>query len=132
RCSEWRRRPGWTRLLVLTNRVALPLAGLSVGDTHRASLRSIAVLLACTAYASVTVAQSDSPTPPQVTIDAQRKAIEPRVRAFVNEYLHVESEEGPARWRSPVCPTVLGLSRDDGEFILARLSQIAREAGVPL
>ena len=111
--------------------MALPLAGVSVGDTHRAALRSIAVLLTCTAYAPGTVAQSDSPTP-QVTIDAQRKAIEPRVRAFVNEYLHVESDEGAARWRSPVCPTVLGLSRADGEFILARLSQIAREAGVPL
>jgi hypothetical protein len=38
-----------------------------------------------------------------------------------------------ARWAAlPVCPLVSGLSREDGEFILARISEIARQAGVPL
>jgi len=101
------------------------------GLTHRALLRSIAALLACASYAPGVVAQSDSSVS-QATIDAQRKALEPRVRAFVNGSLYVASDVGPARWNSPVCPTVLGLTRGDGEFILARLSQIARAAGVPL
>lgn len=37
------------------------------------------------------------------------------------------------RWAaSAVCPLVSGLSRQDGEFILERLSDVARTAGVPL
>lgn len=37
------------------------------------------------------------------------------------------------RWSvSPVCPLVSGLSREEGEFILTRLSEIARGAGAPL
>lgn len=102
-----------------------------VRDRQRILLRSIAVLLACTSYAPGAVAQSDTSVR-QVALEAQRRAIEPRVRAFVNGSLYVDSDEGPARWSSPVCPTVLGLSADDGEFILARLSQIARQEGVPL
>jgi hypothetical protein len=40
----------------------------------------------------------------------------------------------PARWdkRSPLCPLVAGLSNDDGEYILSRLSQITTAAGAPL
>ena len=71
-------------------------------------------------------------TVPQVTVHAQREAIEPRVQRFVNEYLYLENDEGPARWTSQVCPSVVGLSREEGEFILQRISQIARDAGVPL
>lgn len=37
------------------------------------------------------------------------------------------------RWAAaPVCPLVSGLSRQDGEFILERLSDVAHTAGVPL
>jgi hypothetical protein len=37
------------------------------------------------------------------------------------------------RWSaSPVCPLVSGLSREEGEFILTRVSEIARGAGAPL
>ena len=42
-------------------------------------------------------------------------------------------EGGIARWTEPaVCPAVSGLPRDEGEFVLERLSEIARTAGVPL
>jgi len=39
-----------------------------------------------------------------------------------------------ARWdkRLPLCPLVAGLSDDDGEYILSRLSQITTAAGAPL
>ena len=69
---------------------------------------------------------------PQVTVQATRAAIAPRVRAFVTESLYLENDEGPARWNSPVCLAVVGLQHAQGEFVLARLSQIARAAGVPL
>jgi hypothetical protein len=69
---------------------------------------------------------------PQITVQAQRHAIEERVHRFVNDFLYLENDEGPARWNSPVCPTVVGLPREEGEFMLQRLSQIARAAGVPL
>ena len=69
---------------------------------------------------------------PQVTIQANRDEIEPQVRAFVDGSVYLENDEAPARWNSPVCPAVAGLSHDEAEFMLARLSQIARTAGVPL
>jgi hypothetical protein len=39
-----------------------------------------------------------------------------------------------ARWEkpTPVCPLIAGLSHDDGEYTLRRLSRIATAAGVPL
>jgi hypothetical protein len=92
--------------------------------------------------------QSQSPTPlsqpsdngasqtdyrlPQVTVQANRDAIEPQVRAFVNDFVYLDNDEAPERWNSPVCPAVVGLSHDETEFMLARLSQTARAAGVPL
>jgi hypothetical protein len=69
---------------------------------------------------------------PQVTVQAQREAVAARVRAFVSESLYLENDAGPARWNSPVCPAVVGLQHDQGEFVLERLSQIAQAAGVPL
>jgi hypothetical protein len=41
-------------------------------------------------------------------------------------------EGGFARWGSQVCPLVSGLPQSEGEFILERLSETARDAGVPL
>jgi hypothetical protein len=36
------------------------------------------------------------------------------------------------RWDHPVCPLVAGLTREQGEFVLHRLSDIARSSHVPL
>jgi hypothetical protein len=78
------------------------------------------------------VPQAPDSSLPEVTVQAKRAAIEPRVHSFVYDSLYLENDEGTARWNSPVCPEVVGLSHDQGEFILARLSQVARAAGVPL
>lgn len=75
-------------------------------------------------------AQNDTPVP-EVTVQAQRE-LESRVRAYVSESLYLENDESPARWTSPVCPAVVGMDRDQAEFVLLRLSQIAKAAGVPL
>jgi len=76
--------------------------------------------------------QQGAPPLPEVTVQAQRQALEPRVRAFVDRSVYLENDEGAPRWEKRVCPTVMGLSKDEGEFILSRLSQIGRKVGVPL
>lgn len=70
----------------------------------------------------------------EVTVTARRSSeLAPKVRAFVNDISAVDAQaEGLARWHAPVCPLVSGLPRRDGEFILERLSEIARQAKVPL
>jgi hypothetical protein len=73
-------------------------------------------------------------TLPEVTVTAKRFQLEQRVSKFVTQIAASENGgEGLARWDAPpACPLVSGLPRQDGEFILERLSQIGREAGVPL
>jgi hypothetical protein len=71
----------------------------------------------------------------EVTVTAKRAKLAPRVRKFVNQIAVEENggNAGLARWGAPpVCPLVSGLPRPDGEFILERLSEIARVAGIPL
>jgi hypothetical protein len=70
---------------------------------------------------------------PQITVEAQRRDTEKRVHEFVS---HVPSmsnaDESFARWDTPICPLIAGLSRDDEEFVLTRLSEIAASVGAPL
>jgi hypothetical protein len=70
----------------------------------------------------------------EVIVTARRLELAPRVSKFVNQIAASENgAEGLARWQvPPVCPLVSGLPQQDGEFILERLSEIARGAGVPL
>jgi hypothetical protein len=69
----------------------------------------------------------------EVVVRARRSAnLEPRAAAFVNGIAVLEQGQGLARWHARVCPQVTGLPREDGEFILERISEIARGAGVPL
>jgi hypothetical protein len=90
-------------------------------------------------WAAAETASSSAPASttsqvPEVTVTARRIALEKRVSKFVNQIAAAENGgEGLARWEvPPVCPLVSGLSRRDGEFILARLSEIAHAAEVPL
>jgi hypothetical protein len=68
----------------------------------------------------------------EVIVSARRAALTPKVSAFVNEIAVLEHGEGLARWNVPVCPEVTGLPQEAGEFILERISEVARDAGVPL
>ncbi len=56
------------------------------------------------------------------------------MRAFVREIAVKPYDSSLARWEPvvPICPLVAGLPRVDGEFVLARVSQIAAAAGAPL
>ncbi len=78
---------------------------------------------------------SGSETLDEVTVTAKRAELAPRISKFVNQIALPENggQAGLARWDAPpVCPLVSGLPRQDGEFILERVSEIARGAGVPL
>lgn len=69
-----------------------------------------------------------------VTIEAKRarreleRRVEHYVAADVVTYLH----DALVRWDQPLCPLAAGLPRDMDEFILARISQVATGAHVPL
>lgn len=69
---------------------------------------------------------------PEVTVLGERLKLAPRVQSFVYGITQLRNNEGLARWNSPVCPLVTGLPRAQGEFILERISEIARAAQVPL
>ena len=75
----------------------------------------------------------DSTPPPQVTIEAQRQALEHRLSHFVATITEQPgSYESLARWHRKICPAVAGLPQDRGAFVLERISTIARAAGAPL
>jgi hypothetical protein len=99
----------------------IPAAGVEVGsDTHQGSLPA-------EPSASASRALQD-----EVIVSAQRAQLAPRVRAFVEEISVLEQAGGLARWHVPMCPQVTGLPRENGEFVLWRISEVARGAAVPL
>jgi hypothetical protein len=69
---------------------------------------------------------------PEVIVKAQREQLQQRVSTFVNQVTDFRFGEGLARWQTPVCPLVAGVSRHWGEYILGRVSDIGKAAGVPL
>jgi hypothetical protein len=73
-----------------------------------------------------------APSEPQVTVEAHRATLERRVQDFVTQITPGTTDESLERWSRPICPMVAGLTQQQGEFVLTRLSQIAREVGAPL
>jgi hypothetical protein len=71
-----------------------------------------------------------------ITVEAQREraALEHQVSAFVSAIAVEPFADSLARWQEPtaICPSVAGMPREHGEFMLARLSRIAESAGAPL
>ena len=68
----------------------------------------------------------------EVTIRAQREALERQLRAYVASAIREPFDESLVRWNRPICFLVVGLSREEGEFVRARLSHIAVVAGAQL
>jgi hypothetical protein len=101
-----------------------------------------AVILAATASASAASPSSapqaalasanESEALQEVTVTAQHFQLAQRVSKFVYQIAALENAEGLPRWRKGICPQVTGLPREAGEFILGRISEIARAAGAPL
>ena len=100
------------------------------------SLLAIAVTLGMFASTDRPAAADDPPKrAPDVTITGTRAQLRPEISAFVNNVTDFDPADpilGLARWQAPVCPSVTGLARNLGEFILERVSEVAREAGVRL
>ena len=83
-------------------------------------------------YKQVDQAPTAEPALPDVTIQAQREAMERRVWAFVASSNREPSDVSLARWNKPICPLTVGLPAEQTEFFRARLSEIAAAAGAPL
>jgi hypothetical protein len=86
----------------------------------------------CLAAAYPPVADDESTT--SVTVEATRQhvQIEKQISHFVSSNTVNALDEPLARWQTPICPLVSGLPQDQGELVLGRVSQIARDAGAPL
>jgi len=68
-----------------------------------------------------------------VTVEAKRnRELQRQISHFVSSFDVTYLNDSLQRWNSPICPLVAGLSSEGGEFILARLSQIARDSRAPL
>jgi hypothetical protein len=67
-----------------------------------------------------------------ITAKQQQELIERQISKFVSSITLSARDESLARWQVPICPLVAGMRRDAGEFVLARLSEVARNAGAPL
>lgn len=67
-----------------------------------------------------------------VTVEAARERLERQISTFVSSITLRSWTESLARWQVPICPFVGGLPNDMGEFVRGRVSQIAKEAGVPI
>jgi hypothetical protein len=82
------------------------------------------------------VDRTQKPQIDTITVEAERdrKAIERQVNAFVSGITVAPRDQSLANWETsvPLCPLVEGLPRDDGEYMLARISKMAKAAGAPL
>ena len=71
---------------------------------------------------------------PEVIVSGQRE-FATKITGFVNQitdFDYGDSNRGLARWQDPICPLVTGLPREMAEYILLRVSEIARTVGAPL
>jgi hypothetical protein len=67
-----------------------------------------------------------------VEVQKQRDALRREADTFVSAVAVQPWNSSLARWNIPICPLVAGLTQDEGEYILRRLSQIASTVGAPL
>jgi hypothetical protein len=72
----------------------------------------------------------------QITVQSQRdrEKLKHEVDTFVSSVIVPPVNFGDTlwRWQDKVCPLVAGLNKQQGEFVLARLSKIAKSVGAPL
>jgi hypothetical protein len=96
-------------------------------------LRQISVAAAL--FCVVVLAQPATPdkVTEEVVVSGTRPEVEKRVQTFVKGVTHRGySVESLVRWTEPICPLVAGIPADQGEFVLQRISQAARDAGAQL
>jgi predicted small integral membrane protein len=111
--------------------VSRPLQFLAVATATAIFASALLGLAGATAWAAEVPAGTPGGVP-EITIRGQRAELAPKISAFVNHIAALQNSEGLARWETSVCPLVSGLPQREGEFIVARVSEIARAAAVPL
>jgi hypothetical protein len=85
------------------------------------------------AWAEAPAATKEPNSRPEVTVEADRATLERRVNSFVSGITARPSQhESLARWNAAICPLVAGLPTEQGEFVLGRLSEVARSSGARL
>lgn len=90
----------------------------------------LAVLAVAGAHAAPGASATAAEPLQEVTVTANRITLEKRVSKFVYQIASLQNKEGIARWRVPVCPYVGGVSKDDAEYSINRILEIARVAGI--
>jgi hypothetical protein len=106
--------------------------------SRRTKILQSSLLTCCGILAALPSLAADPPKAQldTVTVEAakNRKALEHQVSSFVSGIAVAPYEESLADWQPsvPPCPLVAGLPREDGEYMLARISKIAQAAGAPL
>ena len=61
-----------------------------------------------------------------------RKEYRDQIETFVRETGVAAGQRPAARWLEPVCPSVLGLAKDQAARVQAQLRKIAQDAGIPV
>lgn len=93
-------------------------------------------LLAFCAHAQAPAAAPPKPQIDTITVEAarEREAAKKQVDKFVSGIALRRYDESLADWQRevPICFLVGGLPREDGEYMLTRMSQIAALVGAPL
>jgi hypothetical protein len=96
-------------------------------------LRRIVLVLSATLGLSLFAVVIEADSLDQITVQAQRETLRKQVDQFFHSaLLKPLFDESLLRWEDAVCPMVVGMIRPAGEFVLRRLSELARESGVPL
>jgi hypothetical protein len=71
--------------------------------------------------------------PETVTIQTNReREVRRQIDTVVSSAVITYMNDSLERWDTPICPLVAGLPKERGEFILGRVSEIARDAHAPL
>jgi hypothetical protein len=80
-------------------------------------------------------ASSGSTTVAPVTVPGKLKrtpALEKQINTYVKTVLAHTPERRVMSWRDPICPLVGGLPTEQGEYVLARFTEVMQEVGAPL
>jgi len=98
--------------------------------------RPFAILAAVSICSVWTVASPQPAERPDFTLEtvevtAQRETMREAIRTFVSNVTRFDGEK-VARWRFPICPSVTGASREHGEFMRAKIVEVAKSAGAPV
>jgi hypothetical protein len=102
-------------------------------DVPAATLRRKVLVLSATLGLSLLAMAIEADSLEQITVQAQRETLRKQVDQFFHSaMLKPPFDESMLRWDQAVCLMVVGMIQQAGEFVLRRLSELARESGVPV